>query len=182
MKIRRRQFLHLAAGAAAVPAVSRIARAQTYPTRPITIVVPFAPGGTSDVIARILADHMRVSLGQPVIIENVTGASGNIGVGRVARAARDGYTLSFSGWSTHVANGAIYSLAYDLVTDFEPIGLVHTQPFLIVAKKTMPAKDLKELIVWLKANPNKASQGHPGVGFGSLGGDRRERCFSGSFH
>jgi tripartite-type tricarboxylate transporter receptor subunit TctC len=160
----RRRFLGLAAGAAALPAVSPFAWAQAYPTRPIIIVVPFAPGGTSDVIARILAEHMRVSLGQPVIIENVTGASGNIGVGRVARAAGDGYTLTFSGWSTHVANGAIYALPYDLVTDFEPIALVHNQPFLIVAKKTMPAKDMKELIVWLKANPDKASQGHAGVG------------------
>jgi tripartite-type tricarboxylate transporter receptor subunit TctC len=164
MTLARRQFLHLAAGALALPTVSRIAWAQTYPTRPITMVVPFAAGGGSDVAARILAEHMKASLGQPVIIENVSGANGSIGVGRVARAARDGYTFTLGAWSTFVANGALYTLPYDVQNDFEPISLVTTQPFLIVARKAMPANDLKGLIAWLKANPDKASAGTQGMG------------------
>jgi tripartite-type tricarboxylate transporter receptor subunit TctC len=111
MKLRRRRFLHLAAGVVALPAVSRIAVAQTYPSRPITMVVPFATGGPVDVLARIMAERMKVSLGQPVIIENLAGAGGSIGVGRVARAAGDGYTLSIGMWGTHVVNGAIYALS-----------------------------------------------------------------------
>jgi tripartite-type tricarboxylate transporter receptor subunit TctC len=164
MKLRRRQFLHLAAGAAALPAVSQIARAQNYPTRPITMIVPFAPGGGTDVIARIIAEPMRASLGQPVIIENVIGAAGSIGVGRVARAAPDGYTLDLGQWGTHVLNGALYGLQYDLLNDFEPVSLIAESPLLIVARKSTPAQDLKELIAWLKANPDKASQGTSGVG------------------
>ena len=160
----RRRFLHLAAGAAALPAVSRIARAQVYPSRPITIVVPFAAGGPTDMIGRMLAEHMRASLGQPVIIENVTGAAGSIAVGRVARAAPDGYTLSIGNWGTHVLNGALYALPYDLLKDFEPVALLSSNPLLIVAKKAMPADDLKGLIAWLKANPDKASAGTAGVG------------------
>src|SRR5947209_3791571 len=156
---RRRQFLHLAAGAAALPTVSRGARAQSYPTRPISMVVPFPAGGPSDTIGRIIAERMRVSLSQPVIIENVTGAAGTIGVGRVARAPGDGYTLVFGFWGTHVVNGAIYTLQYDLLSDFQPIGLVVTNPLLIVARKSMAANDLKGLIAWLKANPEKATQG-----------------------
>src|SRR5436190_13158111 len=117
----RRRFLHLATGAAALPAMSRIASAQTYPTRPITMVVPFAAGGNTDTIGRILAERMRQSLGQPVIIENVTGAAGNIGGARVARAAPDGHTLIFGNFATHVLNGAVYSLPYDLMNDFEPV-------------------------------------------------------------
>ena len=113
----------------------RIASAQAYPTRPITIVVPFAAGGPTDVIARLLAERMRASLGQPVIVENVGGAGGTIGVGRVARAAPDGYTLSIGHWSTHVVNGAIYPLPYDLLNDFEPISLLASNPYLIVARK-----------------------------------------------
>jgi len=164
MRLPRRRFLRLAAGAAALPAVSRGARAQTYPSRPLTIVVPFAAGGATDVIARIVAERMRVSLGQPVIIENVTGANGSIGVGRAARATPDGYTISIGHWSTHVVNGAIYALQYDVLTDFEPISLITSNPQLIVAKNTMPANDLKGLIAWLKANPDKASQGTAGAG------------------
>jgi Tripartite tricarboxylate transporter family receptor len=117
----RRRFLGLAAGAAALPAVSRIAGAQAYPTRPITIIVPFAAGGNGDVVARTIAQHMRASLGQPVIIENVTGAAGSIGVGRLARSAPDGYTLDLGQWGTHVVNGAIYPLKYNVKTDFEPV-------------------------------------------------------------
>src|SRR5262245_1512717 len=163
MKLPRRQFLHLAAGAAALPVVSRVARAQTYPTRPIMMIVPFPPGGGASAIARILAERMRVTLGQPLIIENVGGANGSIGVGRAARSASDGYTLVMGLWNTHVANGALYTLSYDVMKDFEPISLFASNPHLIVAKRAMPADDLKGLIAWLKANPEKASQGHPGV-------------------
>jgi len=165
MKIpHRRQFLHLAAGAAALPAISRIALAQSYPTRPITIIVPFPAGAGADAVGRILAEGMRVSLGQPVLIENLTGAGGSIGVGRAARAANDGYTLVLGAWGTFVANAVAYALPYNLLTDFEPIAPIATQPHLIVAKKVMPADDLKGLIAWLKANPDKASAGTNGVG------------------
>jgi tripartite-type tricarboxylate transporter receptor subunit TctC len=124
MKLARRQFLHLAAGAAASSTMLRVATAQTYPTRPITIVVPYAAGGPTDVVGRILAERMRAALGQAVIIENVTGANGTLGVGRVSRAAPDGYTISIGHWSTHVVNGALYQLQYDLLNDFEPISLI----------------------------------------------------------
>jgi tripartite-type tricarboxylate transporter receptor subunit TctC len=164
MKFPRRRFLQLAAGTAALHAASRTARAQTYPSRAISIVVPFAPGGATDVIARMMAERMRVSLGQPVIVENVGGAGGSIGVGRVARAAPDGYTLSIGHWSTHVVNGAIYPLQYDLLNDFEPIMLITSNTYLVVARKTLPATNLKELIAWLSANPDKASAGTAGVG------------------
>ena len=140
------------------------ALAQAYPSRPITIVVPFAAGGPTDVIARTLAQHMRGSLGQSVIVENVAGANGNIGVGRVARAAPDGYTLSIGHWSTHVVNAAVYALPYDVLKDFEPISLISTNTYLIVAKNAVPATDLKSFIAWLKANPDKASEGTAGAG------------------
>jgi tripartite-type tricarboxylate transporter receptor subunit TctC len=164
MKLLRRRFLHLAAGVTALPAVSRIARGQGYPSRPITAIVAFAAGGSGDTIARILAEHMRKTLGQTIVIENVGGAAGNIGVGRVARAAGDGYTLSFGNWPTHVLNGAIYSLPYDVLNDFEPIAMLVTESIVIVAKKVMPPNDLKGLIAWLKANPDKASAGTTGAG------------------
>jgi tripartite-type tricarboxylate transporter receptor subunit TctC len=160
----RRQFLHLVARAAALPAVSRVAWAQNYPARPITMIVPFPAGGPTDTIARIVAEGMRVSLRQPIIIENVTGAGGTIGVGRVARAVPDGYTLSVGFLGTHVLNGAIYRLQYDVLKDFEPVALLASNPQLIVAKNALPAKSLNELIVWLQANPGKASQGTAGVG------------------
>jgi tripartite-type tricarboxylate transporter receptor subunit TctC len=130
------------------------AQAQTYPSRPITLVVPFPPGGSTDTIARIMAERMRASLGQPVIIENVGGAGGSIAVGRVARAAPDGYTIDIGQWDTHVGS-IIYKLNYDLQTDFEPIGLMSINPQLMVAKKALPADDLKGLIVWMKANPGR---------------------------
>jgi tripartite-type tricarboxylate transporter receptor subunit TctC len=167
MKRQRREFLRLAAGAVALPAMSRLARAQAYPSRPITIVVPFAAGGPTDTIARIMGQRMRQSLGQTFVIENVTGAAGSIGVGRVARASPDGYTVGIGHWSTHVVNGAIYQLPYDVLNDFEPISLVASNPQLIVAKKTLPPNDLKELIAWLKANPDKASEGTAGAGSAS---------------
>src|SRR5215467_6090038 len=152
----------LAAAAAATSITN--ARAQTYPSRPLTMIVPLAPGGSTDVIGRIMAEAMRATLGQPVIVENVTGAGGTIGVGRLARATPDGYTFGIGQWGTNVANGAIYSLQYDLIADFEPIALISTQPFLIVTRKNHPAKDLKELVAWLKANTDKASQGNSGIG------------------
>jgi tripartite-type tricarboxylate transporter receptor subunit TctC len=164
MKIRRRKFLHLAVGAAALPAVSRFAQAQAYPSRPITIVVPFVAGGALDVFGRIIAERMRASLGQSIIIENVAGANGSLGVGRVARAAPDGHTTVIGYWGTHVANGALYALSYDVLGDFEPITLAVTIPHLIVSKNATPAKNLRELIEWLRANPDKASAGTSGVG------------------
>jgi tripartite-type tricarboxylate transporter receptor subunit TctC len=162
-KLRRRQFIHLAAGTVALPAFSHTATAQTYPSRPITMVVPFATGGAADVIARMVADRMRTSLRQPVIVENVSGAGGTIGVGRVVRATPDGYTLIIGNWNTHVANGALYSLQFDLLRDFEPISLISSNPWLIAAKKAFPAADLRGLIAWLKANPDKASAGTAGM-------------------
>lgn len=164
MKIPRRRFLHLAASAATAPAASRIANAETYPSRPITMIVPFAAGGPTDVIARIVADGMRGPLGQPVLIENAGGAGGNIGVARAARAAPDGYTVCVGMFTTHVINAAIYALPYDVVKDFEPVALLVSQPSLIVSRKTLPANDLKELIAWLKSNPVKALAGTGGIG------------------
>jgi tripartite-type tricarboxylate transporter receptor subunit TctC len=167
MKLPRRRFLRLAAGAIALPTVPQIARAQAYPARPMTVVVPYAAGGPTDTIARIMAERMRVSLGQIVLVENVTGAAGTIGVGRVARAAPDGYTISIGHWGTHVVNGAIYELQYHVFNDFEPVSLIATNPQIIVARKGVPANDLKELIAWLKANSAKATQGTAGHGSGS---------------
>jgi tripartite-type tricarboxylate transporter receptor subunit TctC len=164
MEFPRRKFLHLAAGATALPIVSHIARAQTYPTRPITMIVPFAPGGVSDVMGRMMAEPLRAVLGQPVIIENVGGAAGSIGVGRAVRAPGDGYTLSIGTTSSHVLTGELYSLQWDLERDLEPIAPLVSEPVMIVGRKGMQAQDLKELIAWLKANPDKASQGHAGVG------------------
>ena len=135
MRRPRRQFLRLAAGAAALPLMAWTARAQSYPSRPITMVVPFPPGGPTDTIARILVERMRVSLGQPVIIENVGGAGGSIGVGRVARAMPDGYTIGIGNSSSHVFNGALYALPYDLLADFEPVALLSAQPAVIVAQE-----------------------------------------------
>jgi tripartite-type tricarboxylate transporter receptor subunit TctC len=163
MTLPRRRFLHLAMGAAALPAVARIARAQAYPSRPITIVEPFAAGGPIDTIGRILAERMRVSLGQPVVIENVAGASGTLALGRVARAAPDGYTISHGSTPTHVFSGAVFKLPFDLEDDFQPISPIASAPLLIVAKKAVAANDLEEFIAWLKANPDKASQGTGGV-------------------
>jgi tripartite-type tricarboxylate transporter receptor subunit TctC len=147
------------------------AAAQTYPSRPITMVVPFAAGGPVDAVARILSVPMGKALGQAVLVDYTVGAAGTIGVGRVARAAPDGYTLSIGHWATHVINAAIYPLQYDVLRDLEPVGLICANPLLIVAKNSFPAADLTELIAWLKANPDKASVGTAGVGSGShMGG------------
>jgi len=138
------------------------APAQVYPSRPLTMVVPLAAGGPLDTLARILAEPMRASLGQPVIVENVTGAGGTVGTGRLARAAPDGHTFGIGFLGTHVLNGALYALPYDVVKDFDPIALVSSNPHLIVAKTALPANDLRELILWLKLNP--ASAATSGVG------------------
>lgn len=143
------------------------AHADNFPSHPITIVVPFAAGGPSDVMARILGDHMRTTLGEPVLIENVTGAAGTIGVGRVVRSPPDGYTIGIGHLGTHVANGAIYKLNYDLVTDLEPVALLPSNPMIIVSRTGVPAKTLKELIAWLKAKPTPATAGTAGAGSGS---------------
>jgi tripartite-type tricarboxylate transporter receptor subunit TctC len=141
--------------------------AQNYPSRPITMIVPFSAGGPTDTIARIMAERVRGPLGQTVVIENVTGAAGSIGVGRVARSAPDGYTLSIGHWSTHVVNGAIYSLPYDVFNDFEPISLIASNPQLVISKLGVPATNLKELIAWSKANQDKLSVGTAGAGSAS---------------
>jgi tripartite-type tricarboxylate transporter receptor subunit TctC len=167
MKLPRRNFLHLAAGAAALPAASRFACAQAYPSRPVSIIVPFPAGGPTDTLARILADRMRAALGQSIIVENPTGAGGTIGTARAARAAPDGYTVILGHWQTHVVNAATYSLPFDVVSDFEPISLVADCPIWLVGRKTLAPNDLKELVAWLKANPDKATVGIPGVGGGA---------------
>ncbi|MCC8951335.1 tripartite tricarboxylate transporter substrate binding protein BugD [Bradyrhizobium sp. Arg62] len=141
--------------------------AETYPTHPITIVVPFAAGGPSDAMARILGERMKQSLGEVLLIENVTGAGGSIGVGRAVRSAPDGYTISFGHLGTHVANGAIYKLGYDLVTDLEPVALLPSNPMIIVSKNAVPAKSLKELLEWLKSRPAPPTAGTAGAGSGS---------------
>ena len=146
------------------PGWSGIAAAQDYPTRAITMIVPFPAGGATDTLARFLAEKMRGILGQPVIIENVAGAAGSIGVGRAVRSAADGYTLSIGTSTTHMLTGGLYALSFDLLKDLEPIILIGSEPLLIVGRKNLPADDLKGLIVWLKANPDKASVGIAGVG------------------
>jgi tripartite-type tricarboxylate transporter receptor subunit TctC len=156
MKLPRRQFLHLAAGAVALPAASRLASAQAYPSRPLTMIVPFAAGGPTDVIGRVMAERMRGPLGQTVVVENSTGAGGTAGAGRLARSAPDGYTIGIGQNGSHVITGATYSnLPYDLLRDFEPVTLICITPFMIVSKKGVPANDLKGFIAWLKDNPNK---------------------------
>jgi tripartite-type tricarboxylate transporter receptor subunit TctC len=141
------------------------AAAQTYPSKPITIIVPFAAGGPSDAMARVLGDRMKVTLGQSFLVENVTGAAGSIGVGRAVRAAPDGYTISFGHLGTHVANAAIYPLPYDMLTDLEPLALLPSNPMVVVSRNSLPAKTLPELIAWLRANQGAA--GTAGAGSGS---------------
>src|SRR5206468_8423052 len=132
------------------------AQAQTYPSRPITLVVPFPPGGSTDAAARIMAERMRATLGQSVVIENVGGAGGSIGVGRVARAAPDGYTVDIGQWDTHVGR-IIFPINYDLVKDFAPVGLITINAQLMTARKGFPADDLKGMVAWMKANPGAAT-------------------------
>jgi tripartite-type tricarboxylate transporter receptor subunit TctC len=165
VKLPRRKFLHLAAGAAALPAVSRIARAQAYPTRTVTMIVPFAAGGTTDVVARIVSEHMSRTLGQQFIVENVPGAGGTIGSIRVMRAKADGYTILMGHIGTHAFSVSLYpNLAYKPNIDFEPIGMVVETPNFIVARKDFPPKDLKEFVAYAKANAEKLNMAHAGVG------------------
>ncbi len=159
--------LKAAAAAAAMLAGIASAGAQSYPSKPITMIVPFAAGGPTDVLARVLGDRMRQSLGQAIIIENVTGAGGTIGVAHAVRSAPDGYTLSIGHLGTHVINGAIYPLNFDLVGDLDPVALVASNPMMIVSKNDVPAKTLKELIAWMKSNSGKVSAGTAGVGSGA---------------
>ena len=162
--------LHVAA-IFALLSVCSIASAQPYPARPITMVVPFAAGGPVDTVARILAEPMKKALGQTVLVDNTTGAAGTIGVGRVARAAPDGYLLSIGHWSTHVVNGAIYPLTYDLLKDFEPVAMLASNPMIIVTKSTAPVSKPDELVPWLKSSRQSLMVGTAGVGSGThMGG------------
>ena len=150
--------------ALALAACGHAASAQTYPSRPITMIVPLPAGGAVDVLARMMAEGMRAFLGQPVVVENISGAGGTLATGRVVRAAPDGYTLGIGTSVQYVMNGALYPLAYDLVKDFEPVALLPTVPYWMIARKEMPAENLAQMIAWLKANPDKASAGIVGVG------------------
>jgi tripartite-type tricarboxylate transporter receptor subunit TctC len=143
------------------------ALADNFPSRPITIIVPFSAGGPSDAMARILAERMQAMLGQTILVENVTGAAGSLGVGRVVRSAPDGYTIGLGHLGTHVANGAIYKLGYDLVTDLEPVVLLPSNPMIIVSKNAVPAGSFGELLAWLKARPTPPTAGTAGAGSGS---------------
>jgi tripartite-type tricarboxylate transporter receptor subunit TctC len=182
--IPRRQVLSgIAAAAALAAAPRRTAAGDPYPSRPITLINPFPVGGPLDRLARLMAERMGTILGQAVIVENVTGASGNIGTARVARARPDGYTFGLGYWGTHVANPAIYKLDYDVVEDFEPIAQLARGPLLLATRKTLPATNLSELIAWLKANPCAASEGTSGAGsavhiVGVFFGKQTETCFS----
>jgi tripartite-type tricarboxylate transporter receptor subunit TctC len=147
--------------------LSSAAAAENYPSHPITIVVPFSAGGPSDAMTRILAERMKTTLGEAILVENTTGAGGSIGVGRVVHSAPDGYTMGFGHLGTHVANGAIYKLGYDLVTDLEPVVLLPSNPMIIVSKNAVPAKSLNELLAWLRSRPEPATAGTAGAGSGS---------------
>ena len=167
MKASRRQLLRFTTAAAALCATSSIGATQPYPSRPVVIIVPVPPGGVADPIARILADHLTLTLGHPVVIENVTGAGGSIGVARLVRAAPDGHTLGIGNWLSHVGASAVYPVQYDVLEDLAPVSLLTRSPILITARKDFPANDLNELIAWLKANPGKATVAT--VGRGSAG-------------
>jgi putative tricarboxylic transport membrane protein len=165
MKLPRRRFLQLAAGIAAFPVAWQTARAQAYPTRPITLIVPFPPGGATDVGARIVAEHMSRTLGQQIVVQNVSGAGGTTGSTRAARSDPDGYTLLMGQMGTHAAAVALYpNLAYKPDVDFEPIGMVTAFPLLVAARQDFPAQDLKQFIAYVKANDTRLNQAHAGVG------------------
>jgi tripartite-type tricarboxylate transporter receptor subunit TctC len=164
MKLLRRQFLHLAAGAAALPAVSRIARAQTYPTRPVRIIVPFAPSGATDIFARLAAQKLSEHLGKQFYVENIPGASGNIGTGQAARAAPDGHTVLFA-FSTHVVNPSLFAkIPYDPYKDFEPVTLAVTSTTVLSVNPSVPAKTVKQLVDLIRANPGKYNFASPAAG------------------
>ncbi|HEY2532612.1 MAG TPA: tripartite tricarboxylate transporter substrate-binding protein [Xanthobacteraceae bacterium] len=160
----RRRVLRLALSAAVLPATSRLALPETFPSRSITLVVPFPPGGPTDTLARIIAERMKIPLGQSIIVENVSGASGSVALGRVARAAPDGYTLVIGHWATHVVIGATMKLPFDVVNDFAPVALVADTPIWLVTRNNLPAQNLAELIAWLKHDPGTALAGAVGVG------------------
>jgi tripartite-type tricarboxylate transporter receptor subunit TctC len=145
-------------------AAGMVSAQEVYPARPITMVVPYPPGGVTDTLARLLTEHMRASLGQPIVIEDLGGAGGSVGVGRVARAAPDGYTIILGNSENFVLNPAVLTLQYDVLADFEPVVLLPAYPMLIVSKNAVPAKDLKELIAWIKADAGKITQGTVGYG------------------
>jgi tripartite-type tricarboxylate transporter receptor subunit TctC len=166
MEAAMRKTTFVVAGLVAATMSAGIASAQVYPSHPVTIVVPFPAGGATDVLARIVAEGLRTPLGQPVLIENVSGAGGTIGVARVARAPADGYTLSLGQWTSHVGSGAMYQVSYDLLRDFKPVALLATAPQWIVVKQAFPANDLKQMVRLLKTNPDKASAATYGVGSG----------------
>jgi tripartite-type tricarboxylate transporter receptor subunit TctC len=157
----------LLAATLALLASAGSAAAQSYPSRPITMIVPFAAGGITDIVARLVSERMKTSLGQPVIAENVAGAGGTIGVTRLFRSAPDGHTLAIGQWTSHVGAGAMYSLPFDYLQDFEPVSMLSIGPLWIIARKDLPARDLRELIAWLKANPGKASAATIGPGSGA---------------
>src|SRR5438445_2066365 len=163
MQLHHRFMRRTAAGLIALVPL-HTALAQDFPAKPITMIVPYAAGGPTDTVGRVVTERMRAELGQIIVAENVGGAGGSIGLGRLARAAPDGYTINVGNWSAHVINGAIYSLPYDLKTDFEPIALLAQAPQMVVARKATPPDDLKGLIAWLKANPDKTTAGTAGIG------------------
>ena len=159
-----RTWLAALAGALFGLLTANPAVAEDFPSRPITMIVPFPAGGATDTLARFLGERMRAILGQPVIIENVGGAAGSLGVARAVRSSGDGHTLSIGTSTTHMLTGGLYALQFDLLTDLEPVILIGSEPLLIVGRKSLPADDLKGLIAWLRANPDKASVGIAGVG------------------
>ena len=165
MKLTRRNFARLTIGAAAFAVPSRAALAESYPSRPIRLIVPFPAGGAADVLGRIVGERMRATLGQPLIIENIGGADGSTGVGQVARAQPDGYTICLGNDTSLMLNGALYSLPYDVLDDFVPISPLATGPIVVAARKTMPVENLSDLIAWLKAHPNQASAGMNSLSF-----------------
>jgi tripartite-type tricarboxylate transporter receptor subunit TctC len=164
MKLPRRKFLSLAGAVATAPALPRVASALDYPTRPITIIVPFPAGGPVDTLARLLSEPMRIALGQPLVVENVGGAGGSIAVARVARAEPDGYTMILGNWTSLVGTPAVYPVPFDVKNDFAAVALLAFSPLMLVGRKSLPANNVKELIAWLKANPGKATSGTIGVG------------------
>jgi tripartite-type tricarboxylate transporter receptor subunit TctC len=165
MRFARRKFLHVALGAALLPALAGASWAQSYPNRPVTIIVPFAPGGASDVVGRIVADYLSRALGQQFVIENVAGAGGTTGTIRTMRATPDGYTIQLGQMGTHAAAVALYpNLAYRPELDFEPIGMIAGLPVVITARKDFPADNLEEFIAYVKANAGKVNAAHAGVG------------------
>src|SRR5262249_53769512 len=164
MKLPRRQFLHLTAGAAALPAVSRIARAQAYPTRPVRAVVAFAPGGTTDTFARVMAQKLTDQFGRQFYVENIAGATGNIGTAQVAKARPDGYTVLFA-FSSHVVNPTLFArVPYDPIKDFEPVTLAVASTTVLTVNPSVPAKTVKELVDLIRSNPGKYSFGSAGAG------------------